>query len=151
MGYYISFKQENYLVREIFTDVLRSESTSPRGRNVGPSLVETIKRCGKILNLNWKPHNSYNLNLTWPATNSIIETRGFAYSFKMNVFFRNNFEASLNGSTLASYPFLYIKVIRGEAGFRTDCFKIWVYNTNDIILQTSIVASYPSVICLLSI
>ena len=41
--------------------------------------------------------------------------------------------------------FVWLKVIPGEAGFRTDCFKIWVYNTKDIILQTSIVASCPSV------
>ena len=45
----------------------------------------------------------------------------------------------------------YLKVIPGEAGFRTDCFKIWVYNTKDIILLTSIVVSCPSGICLLSI
>ena len=44
-----------------------------------------------------------------------------------------------------------IKVIPGEAGFRTDCFKIWVYNTKDILLLTSIVVSCPSSICLLSI
>ena len=39
------------------------------------------------------------------------------------------------------------KVIPGEAGFRTDCFKIWVYNTKDILLLTSIVVSCPSGIC----
>ena len=44
-----------------------------------------------------------------------------------------------------------LKVIPGEAGFRTDCFKIWVYNTKDIILQTSTVASCPPGMCLLSI
>ena len=45
----------------------------------------------------------------------------------------------------------FFKVIPGEAGFRTDCFKIWVYNMKDIILLTSIVVSCPSGICLLSI
>ena len=39
------------------------------------------------------------------------------------------------------------KVIPGEAGFTTDCFKIWVYNTKDIILLTSIVVSCSSGIC----
>ena len=43
------------------------------------------------------------------------------------------------------------KVIPGEAGFRTDCFKIRVYKTKDIILLTSIIVSCPSGICLLSI
>ena len=47
--------------------------------------------------------------------------------------------------------FPWFKVIPGEAGFRTDCFKIWVYNTKDIILLTSIIVSCPSGICLLSI
>ena len=45
------------------------------------------------------------------------------------------------------YPLTYVKVIPGEAGFRTDCFKICVYNTKDIILLTSIVVSCPSGIC----
>ena len=44
-----------------------------------------------------------------------------------------------------------VKVIPGEAGFRTDCLKIWIYNTKDIISQTSIVVSCPSGICLQSI
>ena len=37
-----------------------------------------------------------------------------------------------------------LKVIPGEAGFRTDCLKILVYNTKEIILQTSIVVSFSS-------
>ena len=43
------------------------------------------------------------------------------------------------------------KGIRGNPGFRTDCFIIWEYITIEIILQTSIIVSYSSDLCLLSI
>ena len=112
----------------------------------------------------------YNTNQLWIKYAKIFERVGydnFSYMTCLKIVLKINWMNTINAALVtqnkrpkntnakhvieAEMQKNYFKVIPGEAGFRTDCFKIWVYNTKDIILLTSIVVSCPPGICLLSI
>ena len=62
----------------------------------------------------------------------LIKVRRRLYTFDNGMIVIGSL-SPLNGLSIISTPAL--KGMREEAGFRTDCFKIGVHNTIEIILQ----------------